>query len=351
MKEIKEKFNFMVVDMQKGFIKPSTKYLIEAINLIIDSRLFDEIVYTQFLGSEDSYLAKLLEWNELQDKTSRSFVVNIPSGSLIVKQQATYGITESDIREIKEMGITKLCISGLDIDACVKTIGTNLLDNGVHPVFITDLCDTSTSKPERGKAIKDAALLLIERNFGEKCMITTDELIDELINNIQKGKTNATEKEWMAIKNELISLMQKALTGKTDEEWVITKNELINNIQKATATQKLDVYIKEVQNKLTKLVLAYATPDEAEEVLEETLLKQSENVLALNNREASENFDFRVTIILEQWVKLDKVAIKHGQMMKIAEKKAIENQHNEINLRIKDTLKHNYPIDEQTEGM
>lgn len=104
------------------------------------------------------------------DKESQSVVIKCKVNKIIEKY--SYGISSEEIKEFKNQNINEIFLCGTDIDACVLNIAFNLFDNNIKPVFIKELCATSSNNPK----IMESAWNIIERNFGKKCIASVNDL-------------------------------------------------------------------------------------------------------------------------------------------------------------------------------
>ena len=162
----------MVIDMQKGFIKAQNAHLEKNINKLLNSKIFDRVIYTMFKNNKNSPFVKILNWTDMQDSEKQQIVVDIIPNSLIWEKQS-YGLPTERIVDLKNNKVQEVYLCGTDIDACVLNIAYNLFDNNIKPIFISDCCDTSSQNSN----LKDWTLKIISRSFGESCITETKSLI------------------------------------------------------------------------------------------------------------------------------------------------------------------------------
>ena len=153
--------NIIIVDMQKGFINDNNKYLVDKINTYLESNKFDNIFITQCINNNESPYKKILNWNGMTNIDEQKLIINIPKQAKILTKNC-YGISQNDIDLFRSLNINEIEICGTDIDACVLAIGFNLFDNNIKPIFIKDLCGTSSKNENMIKY----AFSIIERQFG-----------------------------------------------------------------------------------------------------------------------------------------------------------------------------------------
>ena len=109
------------------------------------------------------FFETLLCWDELSSRESQEFAVNVLKDSKIFEKTG-YGLTFSQIEELKSLNIKEIEICGTDVDACVLAIMFNLFDAGIKPVLLKDLTASSTNKN-----LETYAFEIIKNQFGEKC--------------------------------------------------------------------------------------------------------------------------------------------------------------------------------------
>lgn len=155
--------NIIIVDMQKGFLNKNNEFLSEKINEYLANNKFENVFYTKFKNNGNSFFETLLCWDELSSRESQEFAVNVLKDSKIFEKTG-YGLTFSQIEELKSLNIKEIEICGTDVDACVLAIMFNLFDAGIKPVLLKDLTASSTNKN-----LETYAFEIIKNQFGEKC--------------------------------------------------------------------------------------------------------------------------------------------------------------------------------------
>ena len=98
----------------------------------------------------------------MTDNNDQKIVVNIHKKAKIIKKNG-YGISQKDIKLFKKLNINEIEICGTDIDACCLAISFNLFDNNIKPIFIKNLCGTSS----KNQNLLKYAFSVIERQFGK----------------------------------------------------------------------------------------------------------------------------------------------------------------------------------------
>jgi hypothetical protein len=157
--------------MQKGFINKNNEFLVAAIQNLLNQNIFDNVILTKYKNNADSPFVNILGWNGLQDNESQQLVCHSQNASIIEKY--SYGIPYCEIQKLKQQQVKEVYLCGTDIDACVLNIAYNLFDNNIKPIFIKELCATSSSNIK----LNDYSFAIIERNFGKNCITTIKDFL------------------------------------------------------------------------------------------------------------------------------------------------------------------------------
>ncbi len=158
--------NIIIVDMQKGFICDNNREIISKINTYLKNNEFDNIFFTKCTNNSSSPYTNILNWHGMTNPNDQEIIIEIPNKAQVITKNC-YGISQYDIEIFKKLNISQIEICGTDIDACCLAIGFNLFDNNIKPIFLKDLCSTSS----KNSNIKDFAFAIIERQFGKDCIM------------------------------------------------------------------------------------------------------------------------------------------------------------------------------------
>ena len=157
----------IVVDLQKGLKNSFNEYIFnESINDYIKNEKFDMVVYTRYFNHEESSHYKFLNYKKMLNEEDIELAVEtIPNCYIFPKDG--YGLQPEQIKFLKEKGVEEAVLCGTDIDACILAIAFNLFDAGIKVKFKWNLCATHNSNV----SAKLSSKLLLERNFGDDCII------------------------------------------------------------------------------------------------------------------------------------------------------------------------------------
>lgn len=151
----------IIVDMQNVFLKKS-KDLIPKVQSLADNWPEENIYWLRYRNHPGSLFEQHLNWS----KAVVSPEIDLIEGRGQKNIYTHYGYAPSDdfINKIKA-SYQSAYVCGVDTDACVYACMISLWDNGVRPVLLEKYCGSSG-----GKTFHDAALSLIQRQFGADCV-------------------------------------------------------------------------------------------------------------------------------------------------------------------------------------
>lgn len=155
----------LVIDLQKAFINEYTKNLPNKIKDIIDTRQYDNVVFTRFINKKGSVYVKKLAWKKCINDEDKKIVIDVGRRKVIDKFTYT-AINKELIEYINENKIEEIYLCGIDTDACVLKTALDLFELGYNIYVLKDYC-TSTS----GENIHNNAVEILRKNIGEKYVI------------------------------------------------------------------------------------------------------------------------------------------------------------------------------------
>ena len=105
----------IIVDMQKGFIKESNKFLVDNINKLISENRFDKVIATKFVNNADSQYVKFLNWSKMIGEEEQEFAISLPANAIIA-EKTSYGLDENALA--KAGGVKFSCVEQIMTLAC-----------------------------------------------------------------------------------------------------------------------------------------------------------------------------------------------------------------------------------------
>jgi len=157
--------SIIVIDMQKGFINKNNQHIVNSINEYLNNNEFKNVFYTKFLNNENSPFVKILKWNSMLNKDEQELVVSVKNNAIIF-EKSTYSLNIDNLNAIKSLNIKEIEVCGTDTEACVLIIASQLFDNNIKPIILSNLCASSSSN----KNIHNNALEIMARSFGKDCI-------------------------------------------------------------------------------------------------------------------------------------------------------------------------------------
>jgi len=142
-----KKVALLIIDVQKSAVgKSSLPKKIEAFQNQY------KYVFVSLFQNHNSPLLKILKWSGYTDE-SLTFK---PLQNAVVFHKSGYS---SYLPEMKDFTEVHLC--GFDTDACIYKTAMDLIENGVRPIILKDLCFSEN------KTFHEMGLKLLERNVGK----------------------------------------------------------------------------------------------------------------------------------------------------------------------------------------
>lgn len=161
----------IVIDMQNGFNRyEQTHSLAKKVVELTNSNYFDYIIATRFLNREGSQYIKFLNWHRLMKSPEIDLVDGLKADKVIDKW--IYTCVDSDfldiLKNINNGNLpTHVFLCGADTDCCVLKIATDLFEQAIMPIVLTEYCDSNG-----GPASHNAGVLAMERLIGTRCLIS-----------------------------------------------------------------------------------------------------------------------------------------------------------------------------------
>ncbi|MEO6002744.1 MAG: isochorismatase family protein [Opitutus sp.] len=145
----------IIVDMQKAFpVPPEVVERIES-----RSQDFPLRVFTQFLNDPNSLFHRKLKRSSCRpDSPDRDLLLET-TDSDIVLDKTGYGFTAQQIETLRQAGIRKALVCGVDTYGCVVGVVFTPFDAGIDCEVDPELCWSSTG-------LQDAALTIVREQFG-----------------------------------------------------------------------------------------------------------------------------------------------------------------------------------------
>ncbi|HYP16603.1 MAG TPA: isochorismatase family protein, partial [Opitutus sp.] len=123
------------------------------------SRTFPRRVFTKFVNDPESLFCTKLKRTSCMPGLPETGLVVEPAEKDIVLEKRGYGLKDAEIARLKQAGIRKALVCGVDTDACVIGVVFSLFDAGIDCEVERDLCWSSTG-------LQEPALKIMREQFG-----------------------------------------------------------------------------------------------------------------------------------------------------------------------------------------
>lgn len=145
----------IIVDLQKAFPVPLP--IVHKIET--RSQDFPRRVFTKFLNEPQSLFHRKLKRTSCLPGTPERELLIEPTPDDIVLDKTGYGLTLFQIEQLRNAGIAKALVCGVDTDACVLGVVFTLFDAGIDCEVDPELCWSSTG-------LHEPALKIVREQFG-----------------------------------------------------------------------------------------------------------------------------------------------------------------------------------------
>ena len=134
-----DKSMLLVIDVQNEFINELTRPVAEKIDELVASREFGNVIFTQFINSEDSIFYNELHSRHFLTPEQREIAIDT-RGYLVFEKKGYSAVNEELKKYIQENGIEKVYLCGFDTDACVQKTALELFEQGYDVYVLKDFC-------------------------------------------------------------------------------------------------------------------------------------------------------------------------------------------------------------------
>ena len=142
----------IIVDLQRAF--PPPPKVVERIRRY--SRRFKRCIFTRFINRPGSLFRTKLKQRCCAPGSRDTELLIRPEKGDIVLSKRGYGLSATQIRRLRALGVTRATVCGIDTDACVLGVMFSLFDAGIECRVRTDLCWSSSGLQREGmKIIKE----------------------------------------------------------------------------------------------------------------------------------------------------------------------------------------------------
>lgn len=167
----------VVVDMQNGFVKPESAYVVPVVTDLV-RRWQDaggDSVFSRFINAPGSQYERLIKWTSVAASPEIDIIDELrpyADRATVVIDKPGYTVFTPEGDEVfAEHGWRDVVICGLTIESCVCKVAVDAFERGLTPWVVTDASGTHA-----GAEVYEAGLIVIRRFIGAGQLITTADL-------------------------------------------------------------------------------------------------------------------------------------------------------------------------------
>lgn len=133
----------LVIDVQKDFIKNTTKEYVSKIEELVNSNKYENVAFTKFINSEDSLWYKKLNYKGCMTKEGQEIVIDTKNHKVFEK--TIYSSLNEEFKQyLKENNIKEIYLCGFETNACVQKTALDLFESGYDVYVLKDYCMTTS---------------------------------------------------------------------------------------------------------------------------------------------------------------------------------------------------------------
>lgn len=151
----------LVIDVQNSFINEHTEKVAKDILTIINSKNFDDVVFTKFINEKNSRWYKELNYRGCLSKEKSNLFID--NNNYLVFEKKIYSAYSKKLEKyLIDNKIDVIYLCGLDTDACVLKTALDLFENNYKIKVLKKYCASHS-----GKRYHNYAIELLEKLIGK----------------------------------------------------------------------------------------------------------------------------------------------------------------------------------------
>ena len=176
----------LVVDMQNGFAQyEQTKEVANNIKKLLERKIFDVVIGTRFLNSDNSMYEKMFGWSKLKTENERAIPGELKTHMDYIEDKYIYTcVNPSFMQRLCQLNDGEVprnvFIVGVDTDCCVLTIATSLFENNIRPIVLTQYCSSNGGHEAHLAGVKCLKRLIGDKQLVEKEILSAEDLSEIL---------------------------------------------------------------------------------------------------------------------------------------------------------------------------
>jgi len=171
----------MVVDMQKGFLYEKTAHIVPAVRRLCQKARECGVftLFSKLINTGDSNFVRWLGWKRLIGDEEIAFEPSLQEFAKNVYPKRHYNsLTPEALGDLRERGIEKLILCGLQSDGCVLKTAIDAFENDIEPFVVGEATTTNLEPP-----LQEGTLAIIGHSIGKERIITLAEAVKMMESN------------------------------------------------------------------------------------------------------------------------------------------------------------------------
>ncbi len=157
----------IVIDVQEGFLTESTRDAAAAILGMLESKIFNPVVFTRFKNEKGSPHQRILDWDGISTEEEFQLWSEIAGQADNVIDKKSYTAVTPELRQkFLDKNTKTIYLAGFDTDCCVLCTAADLFQIGIRPVVLADYCASGG-----GGESHEAGLKALSRIIGKQNII------------------------------------------------------------------------------------------------------------------------------------------------------------------------------------
>ena len=161
----------LLVDLQEGFCNKETETAFWKTQELLVNLRFPRVVASKFVNVMGGNFERLLGFHGMfSDEEQKSPSWLLPYISFACLKTGYSAVDDNFVSQLKRFNRGKLpsrvCVAGVDTEACVLKTAIDLFELGIRPIVFKDCCASS-----QGKLSHDAGLLVLRNTIGEQNVV------------------------------------------------------------------------------------------------------------------------------------------------------------------------------------
>jgi nicotinamidase-related amidase len=154
----------LVVDVQRGFLNQYTHHLPERVARLVRTHRFDPIYFTRFENPPGGPYRRFLDWHHCERPPETELapeLARMAAPERVFSKPGYAGLPDALAGVLRNAGIERVTVVGLDTDMCVLKVVMDLFDLAIEPLVLVDCCASTA-----GLQAHLAGLAVLTRNIG-----------------------------------------------------------------------------------------------------------------------------------------------------------------------------------------